>query len=1155
MAGAFVAGAIVSSLILDTKKWSSSVSKVNSDQAKMAGMSEKTAAKFRKVGAGMTIVGGAILAGMGKAVSAFGDFDQAMTESTSIMGEMSSEMREQMEQTALEMSENSVFAAKDLGEAYFFLASAGLDAEASIGALPLVTAFATAGAFDLSTATDLLTDAQSALGLTVDDTAQSEENMVRVSDVLVKANTLANASVMQFSEALTNKAGAAMRAYGIDVESGVAVLAAFADQGTKGRDAGTQFSIVLRELQKAALQNKEAFKAAGVAVYDANGNFNNMGDIVAQLEDRLDPMSAEMKKAEMSTLGFSEKSQMALLTLMGTSDKIKEYEKNLRSAGGITDEVAQKQLLGFNNQMTMAKNKIMAAAISIGEQLAPTVVSLATTVSNVVSKIRDFSEANPVLFGTITKLVAGLGAMLVILGPMVMMLPRLVSGMKLAGLAATKLGVKMNVALGPIGLVTLALLAASAALSTWINHQIKAHDADMDAMVADKSLSKMLKARKVLIEGNIVTQEEWTEIFNKHGRDHKRVMLAIDKNPAYANLKKKLDDVKEAQEEAGEATDDHSDAAGGLNANLGIMKTKIGDLESPFDNYILQQFQLAHAYSDGEIGMGQYVKRMADLKEQREKNLALFDEEEFAMEEQIEGIEGVVEGWESLPPATQSVLAQVGIYFEDSTTEIEKHARTLTTEKLPTLWDAYLEYFNRFTQQLAYGFSGIFVDMLGIAESMTYQMQEFDNSYYQNSIDQATRAFEEKEALMQSELDALLEKANAALKAENQTYRDRKKWIRENVKDEAKRAAMLAQLEAEHEKKRNDIIAERKKKAKELRDALLALEQDHQTDVDGLRADEDTARQQHADDELARQNSLWNQVKGVFGGAIESMLGAWSQDFIGGLISDITNKLIPAILGIGDAGEKAAEKAAGALADALDSGAGDVAGGFESVSSALSSAMPAINMISGAVTAIASVAALFKKAGPSSTDSWHFEQTWIASKQLTDYTMAEIGSSSGWFSRLHTVTMDVHVDLQNIRKMLRERVWGELKKIHDETIKIAANTDPVPGLLKDINRSIKGLKKAQHGYSATQPELVMLHGTPAKPEHAIPDDRLRSLLAMAEGRGGGGGGDVSLEQNVNFNGLMISDRDYMRTRGIPELLEALKANVGLADLKEIIGVT
>ena len=122
----------------------------------------------------------------GLAVHEFGKFDSAMTKSTAIMGEMSDEMRQNMEDVARSISLNAVQSATELAEAYFFLASAGLSAAESIAALPVVTKFATAGTFEMAEATDLLTDAQSALGLTVDDTAQSMLNMTRVSDVLVK---------------------------------------------------------------------------------------------------------------------------------------------------------------------------------------------------------------------------------------------------------------------------------------------------------------------------------------------------------------------------------------------------------------------------------------------------------------------------------------------------------------------------------------------------------------------------------------------------------------------------------------------------------------------------------------------------------------------------------------------------------------------------------------------------------------------------------------------------------------------------------------------------------------------------------------------------------------------------------------------------------
>ena len=276
-------------------------------------------------------------------------------------------------------------------------------------------------------------------------------------------------------------------------------------------------------------------------------------------------------------------------------------------------------------------------------------------------------------------------------------------------------------------------------------------------------------------------------------------------------------------------------------------------------------------------------------------------------------------------------------------------------------------------------------------------------------------------------------------------------------------------------------------------------------------------------------------------------------DIVGQMAAKIATDLFDKILsGAADA----AAGLLGSLGSALGGGAGDIAGGISSVTGAVSSLANPVNMISGAVTAIASViSALQGPGGPSSTDSWHFEQTWIQQKQLTDYTMAEIGGSGGWLARIHDKTNQVV--LKNEYQMQQNRKLIGIQKIARNSIGvIETETKKIPGLLIDINKSLSKVTGAQSGYTATKPELVMLHGSPAIPEHAIPDDRLRALLSSAGG-GGGGRGDVSLESNqeVNFNGMMISDRDYMRTRGIPELLSALDANVGLAKLKSIIGVT
>lgn len=272
------------------------------------------------------------------------EFNQAMASSTAIMGKLSDAMRTKLVKAAQDVAYATKFSAVETAKAYYYLTSAGLTAAQSIKALPTVATFAQAGMFDLARATDLLTDAQMALGLSSKDAAVNMENMTRVSDVLVKANVLANASVEQFSEALTNKAGAALRLVNKDIEEGVAVLAAFASRGVKGAEAGTAMAIVMRDLQTKAIENAAAFKKFNVEVYDRGGQMRNIAAIVRDLEQAMKGLNDRSKKQLLLGLGFSDKSVAYVSGLIGASVQIREYEAALRKAGGTSLEVAEKQL-------------------------------------------------------------------------------------------------------------------------------------------------------------------------------------------------------------------------------------------------------------------------------------------------------------------------------------------------------------------------------------------------------------------------------------------------------------------------------------------------------------------------------------------------------------------------------------------------------------------------------------------------------------------------------------------------------------------------------------------------------------------------------------------------------------------------------------------
>src|SRR6056297_1755820 len=349
---------------------------------------EASLKKFGKAAGVAAAAATAAVAGIAAAsVREFAKFDSALNKSISIMGNVSDTLQEDMANTAREVAKSTTFSAEEAAEAYFFLASAGLDAEQQIAALPQVAQFVQAGMFDMATATDLATDAQSALGLASDDAGENLDNLTRVTDVFVKANTLANTSVEQLASAITTKAGNALKTVGKDIEEGSATLAVFADQGIKGERAGTLLTNTLFGLTDNAQKNAGAFESLGIQVFDADGAMRNMADIADDVTGAFDGMSEEQKLAELSQLGFTKQTREGVLALAGNGDALREYEEALNSAGGTAEEVANKQLQTPTAQLDLFKSALEDASLEIGSGLTPVLGDLAAAMTPVVNDL------------------------------------------------------------------------------------------------------------------------------------------------------------------------------------------------------------------------------------------------------------------------------------------------------------------------------------------------------------------------------------------------------------------------------------------------------------------------------------------------------------------------------------------------------------------------------------------------------------------------------------------------------------------------------------------------------------------------------------------------------------------------------------------------
>lgn len=222
-------------------------------------------------------------------VTAGAEFDKAMSQVVSTMGysvedlndettEASSTMQN-LRNFALEMGRTTKFSAVQAAEALNYMALAGYNAETSMNMLPTVLNLAAAGGIDLAYASDMVTDAQTALGLNLSQTTNLVDEMAMTAS---KSNT----SVAQLGEAILTIGGTAQFMSGGTTELNQ-VLGILADNGIKASEAGTHLRNMLLKLSSPTEAGALAMEILGVKVFDAEGNMRAFSDIFLDMQNSM----------------------------------------------------------------------------------------------------------------------------------------------------------------------------------------------------------------------------------------------------------------------------------------------------------------------------------------------------------------------------------------------------------------------------------------------------------------------------------------------------------------------------------------------------------------------------------------------------------------------------------------------------------------------------------------------------------------------------------------------------------------------------------------------------------------------------------------------------------------------------------------------------
>lgn len=396
------------------------------DGTELKAVGDQAVAKMKQVGMAVEDFGrkaslaitAPLMVAQGLSVRAFASFDDAITKSTAIMGDMTAEMRSSMVNQAKAISTESVTSATELAKTYFYLASGGKSAANSIALLSTVNSFAVAGDFEAAKATELLLDTQNALGLTRQNAKEDMEQMIRISDVYVKANIMASTSTEELATAMTNKFGISLKNTNKSLEEGTSILVAYAAAGIKGSKAGEYGDIMMRELRHTIQENSKEWKELGMTIYDSNGKMLPTADIIESMEKKFGGLSDQAKYSAFSMLGFRSESMAAIAPLLGQSKALRETQTALEGANGITKEIEKNQM-SFMSEVKILANTINVLSIEVGEILAPRMRVMNELVKSAIGYWRSLSPGLKEASIYLAEAAAALGPVTIAVGMLV----------------------------------------------------------------------------------------------------------------------------------------------------------------------------------------------------------------------------------------------------------------------------------------------------------------------------------------------------------------------------------------------------------------------------------------------------------------------------------------------------------------------------------------------------------------------------------------------------------------------------------------------------------------------------------------------------------------------------------------------------------------
>ncbi|MEG9297019.1 phage tail tape measure protein [Mangrovibacillus sp. Mu-81] len=468
-------GEIRAKLTLNMDSWSRSSAKAKGDMKGLSTSAKQTSKDLGTIGRASAAAGAALAIGIGSATKVAADFQQKLKDVEAVSGSSASQMAE-LAEVAKELGKSTSFSSTQVLTAAEELIKAGLTMEQVIGGgLKDSLDLAVAGNLDLAKAAEI---ASVALNSFKDDNL----SVADAANILAGA---ANASATDVSEMQfgLSQVSAVAAGAGLEFRDVSIALAAFAQNGLKGSDAGTSLKTMLQNLQPRTKEQISLFKELGLMTeegannfYDLNGEIKSMDQIAELLQTSLKDMTDQQRAFALETIFGSDAVRAGNILYREGAEGLNTMWDAMSKVTAA--DVAATKMDTFNGAVTELQSSLESLGIEVGGNFLELFTQIVRESTDIVRALADIDA-------TVMKAGLAFAGTSVSIALVISAVGKL--GIALRGLA---------MGTGPIGLAVVSLAVLGGALAA-----AKVGQSDFNKVTLE-GVDEMEKSRLTL-QGNI----------------------------------------------------------------------------------------------------------------------------------------------------------------------------------------------------------------------------------------------------------------------------------------------------------------------------------------------------------------------------------------------------------------------------------------------------------------------------------------------------------------------------------------------------------------------------------------------------------------------------------------------------------------------------